>query len=133
MVDKFVSKVKELFTNVKSSESVQKTVESEKATASDLGESAQKLAGEASDKAKATAHEVGDKARAEASGFADRAKARAHGDDIETGPASTAETASGKVKQAASDVGSKTEDATDNHTSAADHVVERSKSDVTRS
>ena len=110
MVDKFVSKVKELFTNVKSSESVQKTVESAKATASDLGESAQKLAGEA----------------------ADKAKARAHGDDIESGPASTAETASGKVKQAASDVGSKTEDATDDLTSAADHVVERSKSDVTR-
>src|SRR5680860_49187 len=117
MVDKFVSKVKDLFTQVKSSESVQKTVESAKATASDLGESAQKLAGEAADKAKATAHEVGDKAKAEASDLADRAKARAHSDDIESGPSTTAETASGKVKQAGGNVGSKTEDATDDLTS----------------
>lgn len=131
MVDKFVSKVKDLFTQVKSSESVQKTVESAKATASDLGESAQKLAGEAADKAKATAHGVGDRAKAEASDLADRAKARAHSDDIESGPASTAETASGKVKQAAGNATSKAEGASDDLASAADHVVERSRSNVT--
>jgi len=117
MVDKFVNKVKELFRQVKSSEGVQKSVESAKSTASELGESAQKKAGEAANRAKATAGDLTDKA-----------KAKAKGGDIPSGPASTADTVSGQVKQATSSIETKGSAISGDATSDIDQTASDAKS-----